>query len=223
MTGCTPATRILLVEDDEDVRETTRALLERAGFALRTAEDGVVGLAAALSWAPALAVVDVAMPGRDGLELTRHLRAGDLCPVILLTARDLPEDEVAGLGAGADDYVTKPFDAAVLVARITAVLRRTAGAERGTGEAVLVLDHHRLVGTWRDTTVRLTPTEYALLDHLLQNRRQVVGRDQLLRLVWGACGDGHVVDVNVARIRRKLGRDVIETEYGLGYRLGGPG
>ncbi|MEV7972884.1 response regulator transcription factor [Cellulomonas sp. NPDC089187] len=221
---------VLVVEDDPDVRETTALLLTQAGFHVRTAVDGIDGLSVAAVWDPDVAVVDVNMPGRDGLSLTRHLRQHGICPVIVLTARDRREDELAGFDAGADDYITKPFDGAVLVARVQAVLRRAGDGAQHEEESALTpvpglqLEPQLLGATWRGVHARLTQVEYTLLALLAENPGMVLDRRRILTSVWGESGqgDGHVVDVNVARVRRKLGRDVIRTEHGLGYRVGAP-
>ncbi len=216
---------LLLVEDDADVRDTTRLILERHGFAVRTAADGTEGYALASAYLPALAVVDVAMPGVDGLTLTRRLREEFSTPVVLLTARDLNVDVVAGLEAGADDYVVKPFDGAVLVARIRAVLRRT---RRGSAETVrlgdLLIDRGAMTIRRGEEEVQVSATEFRLLMLLLDHKPAVLSRAQILRHVWGdeSWGEGRVVDVNIQRLRAKLGTPAIVTVRGAGYKIVDP-
>ncbi|WP_277209265.1 response regulator transcription factor [Isoptericola croceus] len=213
---------LLLVEDDADVRDTTRLILERHGFAVRTAADGTEGYALASACPPALAVVDVSMPGMDGLTLTRRLREELSTPVVLLTARDLNVDVVAGLEAGADDYVVKPFDGAVLVARIRAVLRR---AHPGSAEPVrlgdLLIDRDAMTIHRGEEEVQVSATEFRLLMLLLDHRPAVLSRTQILRHVWGdsSWGTGRVVDVNIQRLRAKLGTPAIVTVRGAGYKV----
>lgn len=217
--------KLLLVEDDADVRETTRLVLERHGFVVRTAADGTEGYALASAYPPALAVVDVAMPGMDGLTLTRRLREELSTPVVLLTARDLNSDVVAGLEAGADDYVVKPFDGEVLVARIRAVLRRT---RRGTTEPVqlgdLLVDRAAMTVRRGEDELQLSATEFRLLMLLLDHKPAVLSRSQILRHVWGdeSWGEGRVVDVNIQRLRAKLGTSAIVTVRGAGYKIVDP-
>lgn len=229
---------VLVVEDDDDVRETTALILQRHGFGVQVAANGAAGLSAATADPPDLALVDIAMPGMDGLRLTAHLRELAI-PVILLTARDLPSDVVGGLGAGADDYITKPFDGAVLTARIRAVLRRSGNQQPATeviGEVIscvpgdstddaagddsgeVVVDraaHSVHVG---GVPAHLTDTEFRLLTLLLDYRGRVLSRHQILQHVWpDTVGDPRVVDTNVLRLRKRLGENVIRTVRGAGY------
>jgi len=210
---------VLLVEDDDDVRETTQLLLLRRGWQVESAADGVEALERLQISVPDVAVVDVAMPRLDGFELTTRLAAMSI-PVVLLTARNLPIDQVTGLNAGADDYVTKPFNADVLSARLHAVLRR----RRRTPDAVeiggvrLDLRVRRAVHDGRE--VSLTSIEFRILDALLQDRGAVLSREQIVALVWDSTWqDPRIVDTNVQRLRRKLGAGVIDTVRGFGYRI----
>ena len=213
---------VLLVEDDADLRVTTAMVLERHGFRVTVAEDGLVGWQQARADPPDLAVVDVVMPGMDGLTLTRRLRGELDVPVVLLTARDLTYDELAGFEAGADDYVTKPFDGVVLAARLRAVARRT-GRLRPTIEAIgpLTIDRAAMSVHRGDEPIALTATELRLLLVLVDHAGAVLSRAQILRLVWGdeAWGQDRVVDVNVQRLRAKVGPQLIETVRGAGYKL----
>ncbi|OFT65636.1 MULTISPECIES: response regulator transcription factor [Brachybacterium] len=211
---------VLVVEDDDDVRETTKLVLQRQGFTVATAADGAEGYELALRLRPDVAVVDIGMSRVDGLTLTRTLAEAGACPVLLLTARDLPEDQVMGFEAGAFDFVTKPFDSRVLAARLRSLVRRTAppaGPER-LGPLEIDRDAHRV--TRQGETLTLSPTEYDLLLLFMDNRGIVLSRATILREVWGdsAWSDEHIVDVNIQRLRRRVGPGVITTVRGAGYR-----
>lgn len=217
---------VLLVEDDANLRLTTRLVLERQGFTVVTAEDGLDALARLRDQSVDVAVVDVLMPRMDGLTLLRELRSSAEhaeLPVLLLTARDLPSDQVGGLDAGADDYVVKPFDSAVLAARIRVLLRRRSPSATPTwlelGE--LRIDRDGMVVERSGQPVELSATEFRLLDALLDHAGQVLSREQLLHLVWGSAdwGEPRVVDVNVQRLRAKIGAQMIVTLRGSGYKL----
>lgn len=213
---------VLLAEDDPDLRVTTRLVLERHGFAVTVAEDGAQAEALLASTPFDVALLDVMMPGRDGIWLTKHVRERLDLPVVLLTARDLVSDEVAGLEAGADDYVTKPFDGDVLVARLNAVVRRSAARRRQADHVGdLVIDRPGLTLTRGGEPVALSATEFRLLLTLLDHAGIVLSREQLLERVWGSAewGDPRVVDVNVQRLRAKVGADLVETVRGVGYKL----
>lgn len=213
--------RVLLVEDDSDLREITALVLERHGFQVSTAPDGLRGEEMFAAESFDLVVLDVTMPGIDGLTLTKRLREQSMVPIMLLTARDLPGDVVTGLECGADDYVTKPFDGGVLAARLRALSRRTtARAEQETLGEVTVDRKARIV-TRGGERVTLSKTEFRLLEVLLDNADAVVSRQTALRRVWGDedWTDARVVDTNVLRLRSKLGSGVIETVRGFGYKL----
>ncbi|MER7666479.1 MULTISPECIES: two-component system response regulator CseB [unclassified Streptomyces] len=230
-------THVLFVEDDDVIREATQLALERDGFVVTAMPDGLLGLEAFRANRPDIALLDVMVPGLDGVSLCRRIRDESTVPVIMLSARADSIDVVLGLEAGADDYVTKPFDGAVLVARIRAVLRRfghaggAAGGElapggqdsRGTvltfGE--LVIDTEGMEVRKADEPVALTPTEMRLLLEFSSAPGTVLSRDKLLERVWdyGWGGDTRVVDVHVQRLRTKIGQDRIETVRGFGYKL----
>ncbi|MFF8438547.1 two-component system response regulator CseB [Streptomyces bacillaris] len=234
-------THVLFVEDDDVIREATQLALERVGFTVTAMPDGLQGLEAFRADRPDIALLDVMVPGLDGVSLCRRIRDESTVPVIMLSARADSIDVVLGLEAGADDYVTKPFDGAVLVARIRAVLRRfghAAGPERtgqgGTeGEAeglagVLVfgdleVDTEGMEVRRGGEQVALTPTEMRLLLEFSAAPGTVLSRDKLLERVWdyGWGGDTRVVDVHVQRLRTKIGQDRIETVRGFGYKLRG--
>ena len=215
--------RILLVEDDATIRQMTQLSLERDGFMVATAHDGTSGLAAFRADAPDLVVLDVMLPGVDGVSVCRSIREHSVVPVVMLTARTDPVDVVLGLEAGADDYVTKPFEPAILAARLRAVLRRVARQDASPllriGE--LEIDRDGMEVRVAGGPIALTPTEYRLLLELAENRGVVLSRERLLEDVWGYVwsGDTRLVDMHVGRLRAKIGADAIETVRGAGYRL----
>ncbi|MFD7429506.1 two-component system response regulator CseB [Streptomyces sp. NPDC059814] len=230
-------THVLFVEDDDVIREATQLALERDGFVVTAMPDGLRGLDAFRADRPDIALLDVMVPGLDGVSLCRRIRDESTVPVIMLSARADSIDVVLGLEAGADDYVTKPFDGAVLVARIRAVLRRFghasgggpgggAGAEAGPEGGVLVfgdleIDTEGMEVRRAGEQVGLTPTEMRLLLEFSSAPGTVLSRDKLLERVWdyGWGGDTRVVDVHVQRLRTKIGQDRIETVRGFGYKL----
>jgi DNA-binding response OmpR family regulator len=226
-------THVLFVEDDDVIREATQLALERNGFVVTAVPDGLSGLEAFRADRPDIALLGVMVPGLDGVSLCRSIREESIVPVIMLSARADAIDVVLGLEAGADDYVTKPFDGAVLVARIRAVLRRfvQAGAARtdaggpGAGGVLtfgdLEIDTEGMEVRRAGRPVALTPTEMRLLLEFSSAPGTVLSRDKLLERVWdyGWGGDTRVVDVHVQRLRQKIGQDRIETVRGFGYKL----
>ncbi|MFF5156489.1 two-component system response regulator CseB [Streptomyces sp. NPDC000348] len=226
-------THVLFVEDDDVIREATQLTLERDGFAVTAMPDGLSGLEAFRTDRPDIALLDVMVPGLDGVSLCRRIRDESTVPVIMLSARADSIDVVLGLEAGADDYVTKPFDSAVLVARIRAVLRRFGRANGGREEAAgaddggllafgeLEVDTGGMEVRRAGKPVALTPTEMRLLLEFSATPGTVLSRDKLLERVWeyGWGGDTRVVDVHVQRLRTKIGQDRIETVRGFGYKL----
>ncbi|MFF9199913.1 two-component system response regulator CseB [Streptomyces sp. NPDC014779] len=230
-------THVLFVEDDDVIREATQLALERDGFTVTAMPDGLSGLEAFRADRPDIALLDVMLPGMDGVSLCRRIRDESTVPVIMLSARADSIDVVLGLEAGADDYVTKPFDGSVLMARIRAVLRRfghaggsgagdsgAAGAECGVlvfGD--LEVDTEGMEVRRAGAPVALTPTEMRLLLEFSSAPGTVLSRDKLLERVWdyGWGGDTRVVDVHVQRLRTKIGQDRIETVRGFGYKLKG--
>ncbi|WP_326952782.1 MULTISPECIES: response regulator transcription factor [unclassified Amycolatopsis] len=219
------APRILVVEDAEAIRVAVETALSTAGFDVRALPDGA-GLEAELSRArPDLVVLDVMLPGRDGFELLRVIRRLSAAGVVMLTARDGVEDRLRGLGEGADDYVVKPFVLAELVARVTAVLRRTGRAPAAVEIGELVVDVEGGRVRYGAAEVELTSTEWKLLVYFARHRERVVGKTQILTAVWGY-GDyaANLVEVNVSTLRRKLeahGPRVLHTVRGQGYVLRG--
>ncbi|MBW8089887.1 response regulator transcription factor [Streptomyces hygroscopicus subsp. hygroscopicus] len=232
-------THVLFVEDDDVIREATQLALERDGFLVTAAPDGLTGLERFRADRPDIALLDVMVPGLDGVSLCRRIRDESTVPVIMLSARADSIDVVLGLEAGADDYVTKPFDGAVLVARIRAVLRRFGHASGPGGRAGEAADEEPDGGVLRfgdlevdpegmevrkgGRRVALTPTEMRLLLEFSAAPGTVLSRDRLLERVWeyGWGGDTRVVDVHVQRLRGKIGQDRIETVRGFGYKLKG--
>ncbi|MEV7356279.1 MULTISPECIES: response regulator transcription factor [unclassified Kitasatospora] len=214
---------VLVVEDERHIADLQRLYLTREGFGVHTEADGTAGLAAVARLRPVAIVLDIGLPGLDGTDFCRRLRAADdWTPVILVTARDEEADRILGLEIGADDYLTKPFSPRELVARVKAVLRRTAGPPVSAvlGGSRLRLDPGRRTVLCDGEPLELTTTEFNLLAHLLARPGQVFSREQLRAQVWGQAdyGDSRVVDVYVSQLRAKLGdASPIRTVRGIGY------
>jgi two-component system response regulator MtrA len=230
--GSAESARVLLVEDDEVIREATQLALERYGFVVIPAADGLTGLELFRAEDPNVVLIDVMLPHLDGVSLCRRVREESHVPVVMVSARSDPIDVVSGLEAGADDYVTKPYDSSVLVARMRAVMRRTRerveepepeqppeSNVRTVGGLEIDLDgmEVRRAGT----PVSLTPTELRLLLEFTASPGVVLTRETLLERVWDYAwgGDSRVVDVHVQRLRSKIGNDAIETVRGFGYKF----
>ncbi len=220
--------RILVVDDEPSILKLVSAYLRPEGYEIQTATDGNSGLKAARALKPDLIILDVMLPGMDGVELLTRLRRESNAYVIMLTARTEETDKIVGLSVGADDYVTKPFSPRELVARVKAALRRLqAGQGAGSDRRVLsfkhvVLDAGAHVVKVDDRLVELTAADFELLRALAENRGRVLTREQLLEKVWGGeyFGEMRVVDVHIGHIRQKLGRDeLIATVRGVGYRF----
>ncbi len=221
--------RVLVVDDEPPIRAVVRGFLERDGLEVVEAADGPSAVEAARSAQPDVIVLDVMLPGFDGLEVLRQVRAFSDPMVVLLTARTDEVDRIVGLRVGADDYVTKPFSAAELAARVEALLRRRrtapAPADAETVDGLLVDAARRTVSV-DGARVELTMLEFDILAALARDPGVVLTRQQLLDAAWGAdwVGDEHVLEVHVANLRRKLGDDpvrprFVETVRGVGYRL----
>ena len=221
-------TKILVVDDEPSIVKLVTAYLKPEGYEVLTAADGPSGLKSARAFKPEVIILDIMLPGMDGLEVLQQIRRESQAYVILLTARTEEADKVIGLSVGADDYMTKPFSPRELTARIKAALRRlqlspTPAADTGT----LAFRHLRLDAGARkvsvdDRPVELTAIEFDLLKALAENRGRVLSREQLLEKVWGGeyFGEMRVVDVHLGHVRQKLGRpDLIATVRGIGYRF----
>lgn len=222
------AHRVLVVDDEKPLAEMVATYLERAGYQVATAHTGPDALQAAHALVPDVIVLDLGLPGMDGLEVCQQLRTFSQCYVVILTARGQEEDKLAGLGAGADDYLTKPFSVRELVARVQAVLRRPRttvdgpGPVRVFGDLVVDLVAHEV--RVRQAAVALTRTEFDLLAALSARPAQALSRRQLIDVVWDPAwvGDERIVDVHIGNMRRKLSADpnrYIETVRCVGYRM----
>ncbi|MEO3776777.1 response regulator transcription factor [Micromonospora sp. B11E3] len=217
--------RVLVVEDERTIAESVATRLRAEGFAVEIAADGPAAVARFRAWQPDLVVLDVMLPGFDGLEVCRRVQADRPVPVLMLTARDDETDLLVGLAVGADDYLTKPFSMRELAARVHVLLRRVERAAAAPPATVTVGDveinqaERRVLRA--GVEVHLTPTEFDLLVHLAGRPRTVLPRERLLADVWGwADGSGtRTVDSHVKALRRKLGADLIRTVHGVGYAL----
>lgn len=239
MLGAMPAhsppapARLLVVDDEPTLAGLVANYLNRAGFDVRQANDGEQALHLARQWQPEVIVLDLGLPGIDGVEVCRQVRTFSDCYVVMLTARDDELDKLVGLSVGADDYVTKPFSVRELVARVQVMLRRprTSNPPQNLGQAKvfgpLSLDLQAREVSLDGQEVALTRTEFDLLAALACSPRTAFTRPQLVQAVWGAewVGDDHIADVHVAHIRKKLGDDPTDPRFiltvrGVGYRMG---
>jgi two-component system, OmpR family, alkaline phosphatase synthesis response regulator PhoP len=219
--------KILVVDDEASIVNLLTSYLKADGYEVYTASDGLAALKAAKAFKPDVIILDLMLPGLDGLEVLSRLRRESYVYVILLTARTEEIDKIVGLSVGADDYVTKPFSPRELMARLKAALRRLqAGPHFPEGMARLVFRQVIIDPAARQVTVdgkpvELTAMEFDLLLALAENRGRVLSREQLLEKVWGTdfYGDTRVVDVHLGHVRQKLGREVIATVRGVGYRF----
>ena len=225
--------RILLVEDDPAVLSSVRRRLVFEGFSVETAETGIEGVRQFQAVHPDLIILDVMLPGMNGLEVAERVRQDSPVPILMLTAKDTVPDRVAGLEAGADDYLVKPFAIEELLARIRALLRRTrnvAPAPADPGVRPLDFEDLRLDPAGREVTrgsfrVALSQREFDLLEYFMRHPRQVLTRDQIFQHVWGSdyMGGSNIIDVNVKALREKMegeGRPrLIQTVRGVGYTL----
>jgi two-component system KDP operon response regulator KdpE len=227
---------LLMVEDDEATRRSLRAYLARRGYRVDEAASAAEGLRAWDARRPDLVLLDLGLPDLDGVDLIRRIRSAATTPIIVLSARGDERDKIAGLEAGADDYLSKPFSVGELEARIHAVMRRFGGADSAPDGRIslgpITLDPARHVVTVDGTPVHLSPREYELLKVLLTNQGRLVTRERLLRAVWGPqyADAREYLHVYVGRLRRKLSEagvgpaidELIATETGIGYRVAAP-
>lgn len=230
--------RVLVVEDERDLARLIRDYLKNAGFEVQVCHTGSEAVVTVREFAPDILVLDIGLPGIDGFEVCRQVRAFSLCHVLMLTARDDEVDKIVGLSLGADDYVTKPFSPRELVARVQAMMRRArtvpaSGLQPADGPAdsvhevgELVVDEGSRQVRLAGASITLTKTEFDLLACLAASPDRVLSRRQLLEIVWGesVTTDDHLVDVHLARVRRKLGEDAANPRYihtvrGIGYRM----
>ncbi len=224
---------IALVDDDENILASLKIFFEQEGYQVRTYHDGATALAAMSEQPPDVAVLDVKMPRMDGIELLRRLRQSANTPVIFLTSKDEEMDEVVGFNVGADDYITKPFSQRLLAERVKAVLRRARapggapepGDKKSMARGELSLDPNRHACTWKGDQVRLTVTEFLILQALAQRPGYVKSRDQLMDAAYDdqVYVDDRTIDSHIKRLRKKFREvddafDAIETLYGVGYR-----
>ncbi|MEU6730932.1 response regulator transcription factor [Nonomuraea wenchangensis] len=233
MSRAAPAAKVLVVDDEPNIRDLLSEALELNGFAVRTAACGRQALEAVARERPDLLVLDVMLPDLDGFAVARRLRAADDGPLVLfLTAKDAVPDRIAGLTAGGDDYVTKPFSLEEVVLRIRAILRRARPPEEQGGDGVLryadlELDEEAHLVRRAGRQIHLSPTEFSLLRYLMINAERVVSKAQILDRVWEYSfdGDSRIVESYISYLRRKIDRDgppLIHTLRGVGYRLQGP-
>ncbi|MBX0330900.1 response regulator transcription factor [Oscillochloris sp. ZM17-4] len=219
---------ILIVDDEASIRNVARAYLEHEGYSVLCAETGPEGLAMARQRQPDLVILDLMLPGMDGMEVTARLREDSDVYILMLTARSDEADRVAGLRVGADDYLTKPFSPRELSARVAAILRRRRGA--APKSSLLRFAHVEIDPAGREARaggqpLDLTPTEFDLLLALARHPERALSREDLIEMVWGAdfFGTDRVVDVYVGQVRRKIeaitGETVIRTARGVGYRF----
>jgi two-component system, OmpR family, alkaline phosphatase synthesis response regulator PhoP len=223
----------LVVEDDKSVSQLIRLYLAQAGYRVISAEDGLVGLQMALNDAPDIVLLDLNLPGMDGIEVCRNVRKESEVPIIMVTARVDEDDRLTGLDLGADDYVSKPFSPRELVARVNAVLRRTSrdnekrvesGNHVSAGDITIDLD--RRSATVLGDEIEFTPTEFRLLAYFIEGRGRTVSREQIIENVFGYDFSGYdrTVDTHVSNLRKKLeianpDRQHLKTMYGVGYRF----
>ncbi|MHA1567442.1 MAG: response regulator transcription factor [Alphaproteobacteria bacterium] len=219
--------RVLLVEDEPDLRRQLAAALQGAGYVTDEAADGEEGHFLGDTEPYDAAVLDLGLPGMDGLSILKRWREdGRTMPVLILTARDRWSDKVAGIDAGADDYLAKPFVMEELLARLRALIRRSTGHASNQLEfAGLRLDIRAAQVTVDGNPIKLTALEYRLLSYLMHHQGRILSRTELVEHLYDQDfdRDSNTIEVFIGRLRKKLGRDLIQTERGLGYRLAEPG
>ena len=229
----TPRIRVLVVDDELPLLRLVSGYLDRDGFEVETVADGLDAIALARTWDPAVIVLDLGLPGADGIEVCRAVRTFSDCYIVMLTARVEEIDKLVGLSVGADDYLTKPFSSRELIARVRAMLRRPRQESASPNDAqILDFGSLSIDVTGREVRrdgelVELTRTEFDILAALASRPRMVFTRVKLIEAVWGAdwIADEHLVDVHIGHVRRKIGDDplapvFIRTVRGVGYRMG---
>lgn len=221
-----PNFKILVVDDEPSILKLVTAYLQSEKYDFMTAKDGISALKAVRSYRPDIIILDIMLPGMDGIEVLGQLRRESDAYVIMLTARSEETDKIIGLSVGADDYLTKPFSPRELMARIKAVRRRLHTSSPRDSRSVIALEHIRIDNGRRrvwvnDLEIELTTLEFNLLHTLAAHHGMVLSREQLLEKVWGYdyFGDLRVVDVHIGHLRKKVDEDYIETVRGAGYRL----
>jgi len=221
-----PTRVIVVIEDERSIATAVAARLRSEGFAVEIAADGPGGVDTCERVRPDLVVLDLMLPGLDGLEVCRRIQAVRPVPVLMLTARDAEAEVIAGLAVGADDYMTKPFSARELVARVHAILRRVERRAAAPAASIRIaeveLDSQTRRVTADEREVHLTRTEFDLLAYLAEQPGRVSSREELLEQVWGyeIPSGGRTIDSHVASLRRKLGADIVRTVHGVGYAVG---
>ena len=224
--------RILVVDDDPHIRDVVQFALDKEGFDTLEAGDGAQALERFAADRPDLIVLDITMPELDGTEVCRRIRQTSRTPIIFLSSRDDEIDRVLGLELGGDDYITKPFSPRELVARVKAVLRRLEDAKAPRDEGTAIMQHGRLslnlddfTGSWDDTQIVLTLTEFGIIRTLMQRPGKVYSRDDLMSSAYelSRIVSDRTIDSHVRRVRKKfadIGADPVETVHGIGYKLG---
>ncbi len=233
MTSLAPRARaartVVVVEDERSIAEAIAARLRSEGYSVALAFDGPAGVTLCAQTAPDLVVLDLMLPGLDGVEVCKEIQRERPVPVLMLTARDSEADLLVGLAVGADDYMTKPFSMRELIARVHALLRRADRAQVTAPEAVplrvgaIEIDPSSRRVQRADAPVHLTPTEFDLVYYLASRPGRVVTREELLEQVWGydIPSGGRTVDSHIRSVRRKLGADLVRTVHGVGYAIEG--
>lgn len=214
--------KILIVDDEEQIRNILRIYLVREGYEISEAEDGEKGLKLFYEKPFDLVILDVMLPKKDGWSILREIKKYTETPVIMLTARDDSEDEVFGFEMGADDYITKPFNNKVLLARVKSLLRKSNNSVESIieiGDLVINDTSHSVTDSKRE--IELAPKEYDLLVYLVKNNKIALSREKLLNEVWGYdfLGDDRTIDTHIKNLRKKIGKGAIKTIRGIGYKL----
>lgn len=215
--------KILVVDDDKNICEILRIFLEKDGLKVYTANDGQTALETFSEVKPTLVLLDVMMPGMDGMDVCKEIRRIDNTPIVFISAKDQTMDKILGLELGADDYIVKPFDASEVVARVKAILRRIVTKDQAVEYTDLSIDINSFTVVYKGDKYELPPKELELFYFLASNPNRVYTREQLLDNVWGIdfFGDSRTVDVHIKRLREKFVHDMwgIKTVWGVGYKF----